>query len=68
MSFTEPRSFNFIIVSTPIVALLAGIIAAITTAPYSRLVRTQNRELSFRYIVYNVHRLTNLVILVMIST
>lgn len=35
MSFTEPRSFNFIIVSTPIVALLAGIIAAITTAPYS---------------------------------
>ena len=35
----------------------------------SRLVvRTQNRELSFRCIAYNVHRLTNLVILVMIST
>ena len=28
----------------------------------SRLVRTQNRELSFRCIAYNMHRLTNLVI------
>jgi plastocyanin len=35
MSFKEPRSFNFIIVSTTIVALLVGIITAITTAPYS---------------------------------
>jgi len=36
MSFKEPRSFNFIIVSTTMVALLIGIIAAITTAaPYS---------------------------------
>jgi hypothetical protein len=26
----------------------------------SRLVRTQNRELSFRCIAYNTHRLTNL--------
>ncbi|HEY6884188.1 MAG TPA: hypothetical protein VI278_09150, partial [Nitrososphaeraceae archaeon] len=35
----------------------------------SRLVRTQNRELSFRCIIaYSVHRLTNLVILMMIST
>jgi hypothetical protein len=34
----------------------------------SRLVRTQNRELSFRCIAYNMHRLTNLVIIVMIST
>lgn len=34
----------------------------------SRLVKTQNRELSFRCIAYNMHRLTNLVIIVMIST
>ena len=34
----------------------------------SRLTRTQNRELSFRYITYNMHRLTNLVILMMFST
>ena len=29
----------------------------------SRLVRTQNRELSFRCIAYNTHRLTNLTII-----
>ena len=34
----------------------------------SRLVRTQNRELSFRCIAYNMHRLTNLFLLLMIST
>jgi hypothetical protein len=34
----------------------------------SRLTRTQNRELSFRCIAYNMHRLTNLVIIVMVST
>ena len=35
----------------------------------SRLVRTQNRELSFRCIAYNMHRMTNLLSLVMmIST
>ena len=34
----------------------------------SRLVRTQNRELSFRCIDYNMHMLTNLMIIVMIST
>ena len=34
----------------------------------SRLTRTQNRELSFRCITYNMHRLTNLIILVMVST
>jgi hypothetical protein len=34
----------------------------------SRLTRTQNRELAFRCITYNMHRLTNLVILVMVST
>ena len=34
----------------------------------SRLVKTQNMELSFRCIAYNMHRLTNLVIIVMIST
>jgi hypothetical protein len=34
----------------------------------STLVRTQNRELSFRCIAYNMHRLTNLVIIVMVST
>ena len=34
----------------------------------SRLVRTQNREISFRCIAYNTHRLTNLIIIVMIST
>src|SRR5437867_12779087 len=34
----------------------------------SRLVRTQNSELSFRCIAYNMHRLTNLVIIVMVST
>ena len=34
----------------------------------SRLVRTQNRELTFRCIAYNMHRVTNLLLLVMIST
>jgi hypothetical protein len=34
----------------------------------SRLVKTPNRELSCRCIAYNMHRLTNLVIIVMIST
>ena len=30
----------------------------------SRLVRTQNRELSFRCIAYNTHRLTNLTLII----
>jgi hypothetical protein len=30
----------------------------------SRSVKTQNRELSFRCIAYNMHRLTNLVIII----
>jgi hypothetical protein len=30
----------------------------------SRLVRTQNREISFKCIAYNMHRLTNLIIIV----
>jgi Transposase DDE domain len=34
----------------------------------SRLVKTQNRELSFRCIAYNMHRVTNLFLLLMIST
>ena len=34
----------------------------------SRLTRTQNRELSFRCITYNIHRLTNLIILMIFST
>ena len=34
----------------------------------SRLIRTQNRELSFRCIAYNMHRLTNPVFIVMVST
>jgi hypothetical protein len=34
----------------------------------SRLVRTQNRELSFRCVAYNMHRLTKLMIMVMVST
>ena len=34
----------------------------------SRLTRTQNRELSFKCITYNMHRLTNLIILMMLST
>ena len=34
----------------------------------SRLVRTQNRELCLRCIAYNMHRLTNLVIILMVST
>jgi hypothetical protein len=34
----------------------------------SRLTRIQNRELSFRCIAYNMHGLTNLVIIMMIST
>jgi hypothetical protein len=34
----------------------------------SRLTRTQNRELSFRCITYNMHRLTNLIILMIFST
>ena len=33
----------------------------------SRLTRTQNRELLLRCIAYNMHRLTNLVIITMIS-
>ena len=34
----------------------------------SRLVKTQNRELSFRCIAYNMHRLTNLVMILVVST
>ena len=34
----------------------------------SMLVRTQNREISFRCIAYNMHRLTNIVIIMMVST
>jgi hypothetical protein len=34
----------------------------------SRWTRTQNRELSFRCITYNMHRLTNLIISMMVST
>jgi hypothetical protein len=34
----------------------------------SRLTRTQNRELSFRCITYNMHRLTNPIILMLVST
>ena len=34
----------------------------------SRLTRTQNRELSFKCITYNMHRLINFVILMMFST
>jgi len=34
----------------------------------SRLIRIQNRELSFRCIAYNTHRLTNLAINLMFST
>ena len=34
----------------------------------SRLVSTQNRELSLRCIAYNMHRLTNLIITLMVST
>jgi hypothetical protein len=34
----------------------------------SRLTRMQNRELSFRCITYNIHRLTNLIIQMMFST
>jgi hypothetical protein len=36
--------------------------------PSSRSVKIQNRELSFRCIAYNVHRITNLVIIVIVST
>jgi hypothetical protein len=34
----------------------------------SRLVRTQNRELTFRCIAYNMHRVTNLLVIAMVST
>ena len=34
----------------------------------SGLVSTQNRELSLRCIAYNMHRLTNLIIILMVST
>jgi Transposase DDE domain len=34
----------------------------------SRLVRTQNRELSLRCIAYNMHRATNLIIMLLVST
>ena len=34
----------------------------------SRLTRLQNRELSFKCITYNMHRLINFVILMMFST
>ena len=33
----------------------------------SRLVSTQNREISLRCIAYNMHRLTNLIIVLMVS-
>jgi Transposase DDE domain len=33
----------------------------------SRLIRMQNRELTFRCIAYNVHRMVNLIVIVMIS-
>jgi hypothetical protein len=31
-------------------------------------VKTQNRELSFRCIAYNIHRLTNIVVISVVST
>ncbi|MGC2573987.1 MAG: hypothetical protein WA364_20925, partial [Candidatus Nitrosopolaris sp.] len=34
----------------------------------SRLVKTQNRELSLRCIAYNIHRLTNIVVISVVST
>jgi hypothetical protein len=34
----------------------------------SRMVRTQNREISLRCIAYNMHRLTTLIIVLMVST
>jgi hypothetical protein len=34
----------------------------------SRLIRTQNRELSLRCMAYNMHRLTNLIIILRVST
>jgi hypothetical protein len=34
----------------------------------SRLVRMQNRELVFRCIAYNIHRMLKLVVMVMVST
>ena len=34
----------------------------------SRLIRMQNRELTFRCIAYNVHRMVKLVVMVMVST
>jgi hypothetical protein len=34
----------------------------------SRLIRTQNRELTFRCIAYNAHRVTNMLVVIMVST
>jgi Transposase DDE domain len=34
----------------------------------SKSVKTQNRELCFRCIAYNMHRLTNLIVVLMVST
>ena len=34
----------------------------------SKLIRMQNRELTFRCIAYNVHRMVKLVVMVMVST
>jgi hypothetical protein len=34
----------------------------------SRLIRMQNRELTFRCIAYNIHRMVKLVVMVMVST
>ena len=34
----------------------------------SRLIRTQNRELSFRCVAYDIHEVTSLFALIMIST
>ncbi len=34
----------------------------------SRLIRTQNRELRFRCIAYNTHRMVKLVVMMMVST
>ena len=49
----------------PIVSVIKGLFGEHIT---SRLIRMQNRELTFRCIAYNTHRILKLVVRTMVST
>ena len=54
--------------TNPMVAMMSVIKRQFGEHLMSKLIRTQNRELSSRCITYNMHRLTNLIILMTFST